>query len=139
MAVSFNTRSNFHIYAWTGRPWNLLAQETMDFIKDRYAKIKSVSSRKEAPGVAGIFDGCEDDPCDLAGPVNAPAECACGTSLALGGTLGGIQNALQNQHNRAMREQLAQSGLFDDPSEYFPNQHLPSPGDQTVSRNPKTE
>ena len=129
LAVSFNTRSNFHIYAWTGRPWNLLAQETKDFIKDRYAQIKSVSSRKKATGVAGIFDGCEDDPCDMAGPVNAPAECACGTSLALGGTLGGIQNALQNQHNRAMREQLSQSGLFNDPSEYFPDQHLPSPED----------
>lgn len=119
----------FNVYAWTGRPWNLLAPETKNFIEKNYSNIASTRALRRAPDIAGIFDGCEDDPCDLAGLGSDLAECACGTALGLGGTLGGIQNALQNQHNRAMRDQLAQSGLYDDPEENFSDQPLPSPED----------
>lgn len=56
------------------------------------------------------------------------AECLCGTALGLGTTLGGIQLALMNRHNAAMREQLAESGLFDNPHDYFPSYRLPHPG-----------
>lgn len=129
IGVKTGNHQVFNVYSWTGTPWNLLAPETSKFINDNYSDIMARRAKKRAPGIAGIFDGCEDDPCSLAGPISFPAECACGMSLALGGTLGGIQNALQNQHNRAMRDQLAQSGLFDDPYEYFPDQYLPSPED----------
>lgn len=81
------------------------------------------------PSVGGIFNGCSMDPCTFAGVAGDLEECACGTMLALGGTLGGIQNALQNMHNRAMRRQLAQSGLFSNPYDYFPDRYLPSPSD----------
>lgn len=81
------------------------------------------------PPAGGIFNGCSMDPCSFASAAGDLAECACGTMLSLGGALGGIQNALQNMHNRAMRQQLAQSGLFDNPYDYFPDYYLPNPGD----------
>ena len=81
------------------------------------------------PPAGGIFNGCSMDPCSFADLAGYLEGCACGTALALGGALGGIQNALQNMHNRAMREQLAQSGLFDNPYDYFPDRYLPSPSD----------
>ena len=129
LGVKTGNHRLFNVYAWTGRPWNLLAPETKDFIKNKFSHIATTKAMRRADGIAGIFDGCQDDPCDIAGVGGDLAECACGTALGLGGTLGGIQNALQNQHNRAMRDQLAQSGLFDDPGEYFPDQNLPSPED----------
>ncbi len=56
-------------------------------------------------------------------------ECLCATTLSLGGTVGGIQNALQNRHNQAMREQMIQAGFEDEADEYFRPIHLPSPAD----------
>lgn len=77
----------------------------------------------------GVATSCVPDPCDIAGLLGGLEECLCGTALGLGTTLGGIQLALQNRHNAAMREQLDESGLFDDSSEMFPTHRLPHPGD----------
>ncbi len=128
LSVTFSNRQPFKVYAWTSRPWNMMAPETIDFVMNDYAKIMS-KSKKRAPGAAGIFDGCEDDPCSLAGPLSVPAECACGTALALGGTLGGIQNALHNRYNRGSRDFLIRNGLRDDAYDNFQDRYLPSPAD----------
>lgn len=119
--------SMFKTYAWTGIPWNLKGPEAAMFIHDFMSTPAAKAKRRAVTSpVEDIFNGCGEDPCDYA---SGFAECNCATALSLGGTLGGIQLALQNRHNRAMRDQLAQSGLFDDPNEYFPDHHLPSPGD----------
>ena len=128
LGVKTGAHQWFKAYGWTGTPWNLKSPETMEFINEYLFKLNKTKSAK-APAIAGVFNGCSDDPCDLAGVFEGIEECACGTVLALGGTLGGIQNALQNRHNQAMRDQLAQSGLFEHPEEYFPDQYLPSPAD----------
>ena len=80
-------------------------------------------------GSGGVGSSCMPDPCDIAGFFGGLQECLCGTAMGLGTTLGGIQLALQNRHNRAQREQLAASGLFDNPYDYFPDHRLPHPGD----------
>lgn len=123
LGIQGNLTTIFKTYAWTGIPWNMKCTETTDFINNmlRNGKKRAVTSPIE-----GVFNGCGEDPCDYAGGL---AECTCATGLSLGGTLGGIQLALQNRHNNAMRNQLAQSGLFDDPYEYFPDHSLPSPSD----------
>lgn len=77
----------------------------------------------------GVATSCVPDPCDMAGLFGDMSECLCGTSLGLGTTLGGINLALMNRHNAAQRDQLAQSGLFNNPSEIFPSYRLPNPGD----------
>lgn len=128
LGVKTGAHQWFKAYGWTGTPWNLKSPETMEFINEYLFKLNKTKSAK-APAIAGVFNGCSDDPCDLAGAFEGIEECACGTVLALGGTLGGIQNALQNRHNQAMRDQLAQSGLFEHPEECFPDQYLPSPAD----------
>ena len=131
LGIKTGDHQDFNAYAWTETPWNLKGPEATEYIANNYYKSPSYRTAKvaKAPAVAGIFNGCADDPCSLAEHGGWAAECTCGTSLALGGTLGGIQNALQNQHNQAMRDQLAQSGLFDNPSDYFPDNYLPSPAD----------
>lgn len=131
LGIKTDNHQTYNAYAWIETPWNLKGPEASEFIDDylSYSNGKLQKARAQKPAVAGIFDGCAEDPCDIASHGGWAAECTCGTALALGGTLGGIQNALQNQHNQAMREQLAMSGLFDDPNEYFPSQYLPSPAD----------
>lgn len=76
-----------------------------------------------------MITSCIPDPCGIAGLIGNLDECLCGTALGLGTTLGGIQLALMNRSNAAQREQLAASGLFDNPYDYFPSYRLPSPGD----------
>lgn len=120
LGVKTGNHQTFNGYAWTGTPWNLLGPEVRTFINENHNGGSSLGS---------ILNGCSIDPCDLAGLAGDLEECACATVLSLGGTLGGIQNALQNMHNRAMREQLAASGLFSDPDDIFPSVYLPSPGD----------
>lgn len=120
-------RKTFNTYAWIGVPWNLRGPEAAEFISNFMSLAAARGNgRTVSSPVQGIFNGCSEDPCDYA---DGLAECGCGMALSLGGTLGGIQNALQNRHNQAMRQQLEQSGLFDDPDEYFPDQELPSPND----------
>ena len=131
LGIKTGNHQTYNAYAWIETPWNLKGPEASEFI-DEYLSQGNVTfkaARAQKPAVAGIFDGCADDPCDLASHAGLAENCICGIALSLGGTLGGIQNALQNQHNQAMREQLAMSGLFDDPDEFFPNQYLPSPAD----------
>lgn len=131
LGIKTGNHQTYNAYAWIETPWNLKGPEASEFI-DEYLSQGNVTfkaARAQKPAVAGIFDGCADDPCDLASHAGLAENCICGIALSLGGTLGGIQNALQNQHNQAMREQLAMSGLFDDPNEFFPNQYLPSPAD----------
>ena len=131
LGIKTGNHQTYNAYAWIETPWNLKGPEASEFI-DEYLSQGNVTfkaARTQKPAVAGIFDGCADDPCDLASHAGLAENCICGIALSLGGTLGGIQNALQNQHNQAMREQLAMSGLFDDPNEFFPNQYLPSPAD----------
>lgn len=120
LGVKTGNHQTFNGYAWTGTPWNLLGPEVRAFINENH---------NGGSSLGGILNGCSIDPCDLAGLAGDLEECACATVLSLGGTLGGIQNALQNMHNRAMREQLAASGLFSDPDDIFPSVYLPSPGD----------
>ena len=120
LGVKTGNHQTFNGYAWTGTPWNLLGPEVRTFINENH---------NGGSSLGGILNGCSIDPCDLAGLAGDLEECACATVLSLGGTLGGIQNALQNMHNRAMREQLAASGLFSNPEDIFPDMYLPSPGD----------
>lgn len=117
LGVKTGNHQLFNVYAWTGTPWNMKGPEVKAFIDAQLPN----SNR-----IMDVLAGCSDDPCDY---LNGLGECTCAMAWSLGGTLGGIQNALQNMHNRAMREQLAQSGLFDDPYEFFPSRRLPSPGD----------
>lgn len=78
----------------------------------------------------GVATSCMPDPCGYAGVVRTwIEECTCATALGLGQVLGGIHNALHNRSNRAQREQLAASGLFDNPYDYFPDYYLPNPND----------
>ena len=125
LGVKTGNHQTFNAYAWTETPWNLKGPEASEFISEYLYDLQNNRTRQaKAPHTAGIFNGCSSDPCDYAAGL---AECTCANSLALGGTLGGIQNALQNQHNRAMRDQLKQTlGLFEDADEYFPDQYLPS-------------
>lgn len=120
LGIKTGNHQTFNGYAWTGTPWNLLGTEVMSFINENH---------NGGSSLGGILNSCSIDPCDLAGLAGNLEECACATVLSLGGTLGGIQNALQNMHNRAMREQLAASGLFSNPDDIFPSVYLPSPGD----------
>lgn len=130
LEIKIGAQKTFNAYAWTEMPWNLKGPEASEFINENlYNQQDNQAELAKIPHTAGIFNGCSDDPCSFAERGGWATECSCGTALALGGTLGGIQNALQNQHNNAMREQLAQSGLFDNPEDYFPNQYLPSPAD----------
>ena len=131
LGVKTGAHQEFNTYAWIETPWNLKGPEATDYITTHFYQSPSngVAKVAKAPAAAGIFNGCADDPCSLAERGGWASECACGTSLALGGTLGGIQNALHNRYSQAMRNQLAQSGLFDAPGEYFPDQYLPSPAD----------
>lgn len=128
LGVKTGNNQKYNAYAWIETPWNLKGPEASEFIDKYLSTRKGTIKKAQKPAIAGIFDGCADDPCDLASHAGLAADCTCGIALALGGTLGGIQNALQNQHNQAMREQLAMNG-FDDPYEYFPSQYLPSPAD----------
>lgn len=78
----------------------------------------------------GVATSCMPDPCGYAGVLRSwIEECTCATALGLGQVLAGIHNALHNRSNRAQREQLAASGLFDNPYEYFPDYYLPNPND----------
>ena len=120
LGIKTGNHQTFCGYGWTGTPWNLLGPEVRAFINENH---------NGGSSLGGILNGCSIDPCDLAGLAGDLEECACAAVLSLGGTLGGIQNALQNMHNRAMREQLAASGLFSDPDDIFPSVYLPSPGD----------
>lgn len=80
--------------------------------------------------MTGIFTGCTFDPCDIASLFDkVKEECLCATTLSLGGTIGGIQNALQNRHNQALREQMVQAGFEDEADEFFRPIRLPSPPD----------
>ena len=128
LGVKTGSHQTFNAYAWTETPWNLKGPEASEFISEYLYDLQTNQTRQaKAPHAAGIFDGCSSDPCDYAAGLT---ECTCANSLALGGTLGGIQNALQNQHNRAMRDQMKQTlGVFEDADEYFPDQYLPSPYD----------
>ncbi len=128
LGVKTGAHQLFKAYGWTGTPWNMKSPETMEFINEYLFQANKTRPAK-APAIAGIFNGCSFDPCDLAGAFEGVHECACGTVLALGGTLGGIQNALQNRHNQAMRDQMAQEGFGKDAKELFPNLYLPSPAD----------
>lgn len=129
LGVKTGAHQEFTTYAWTETPWNLKGPEAAEYIANNFSTSPSDGKKKViiAPAMSPIFSGCADDPCSLAERGGWATQCTCGTSLALGGTLGGIQNALQNQHSHAMRQQLAQSGLFDAPSEHFPSYYLPSP------------
>lgn len=120
LGVTTGAHQLFGVYGWPGTPWSLLIPEVTAFLN---------GNKGGEPRTGGIFNGCSMDPCSFASVAGYLEECSCGTMLSLGGALGGIMNALQNMHNRAMRDQLAQSGLFDNPYDYFPEYYLPSPGD----------
>ena len=109
----------FNVYAWVETPWNLKGPEASEFIE-----------QQQIPDVTGIFTGCTFDPCDIASLFDkVKEECLCATTLSLGGTIGGIQNALQNRHNQALREQMVQAGFEDEADEFFRPIRLPSPPD----------
>lgn len=132
LGVKAGNNQRYTAYAWIETPWNLKGPEASEFI-DEYLSQGNVTfkaARAQKPAVAGIFDGCADDPCDLASHAGLAENCICGIALSLGGTLGGIQNALQNRHNQAMREQVA-NGLLDTSGyeDSFQDQYLPSPAD----------
>lgn len=128
LGVRTGAHQTFNVYAWTGKPWSLLIPETQDYISRHYSDIKPTQSIRRAPGAAGIFDGCQDDPCELAGLGPEYSECACGMALALGGTLGGIQNGIQNSKNKKARELYELNGLS--PDDYpIRDRYLPSPED----------
>ena len=177
--------ATYNVYAWTGTPWNLYANETMTAIQalaqsgsgfsggtgggsgcsgngsggsgtggngsggNGGAGTGGGSGGTGSGGAAatiilpgggsggaganvsgGVATSCMPDPCGYAGVVRTwIEECTCATALGLGQVLGGIYNALHNRSNRAQREQLAASGLFDNPNDYFPDYYLPNPND----------
>ena len=175
--LGFKAANNatYNVYAWTGTPWNLYANETMTAIQ---ALAQSGSGFSGGTGggsgcsgsgsggngsvgtgggsggtgsggasaaiilpgggsggaganvSGGVATSCMPDPCGYAGVVRTwIEECTCATALGLGQVLGGIYNALHNRSNRAQREQLAASGLFDNPYDDFPDYYLPNPND----------
>lgn len=182
--------ATYNVYAWTGTPWNLYANETMTAIQVLAQNGSGFSggtgggsgcsggsssggSGSGSGGGAGSGSGggagsgsgggagsgsgggaaviilpgggsggaggsinggvatsCMPDPCGYAGVVRTwIEECTCATALGIGQVLGGIYNALHNRSNRAQRAQLAASGLFDNPYDYFPDYYLPNPND----------
>lgn len=125
LGIKTGNHQIFNTYAWVGTPWNLLGPEATEFITN----YTPGETRAPTPAIGNVFNGCTDDPCDFASAVGALEECTCAMALALGGTLGGIQNALHNMCNRAEREKLIQSGLFGNPYDFFPDRYLPCPGD----------
>lgn len=175
--------ATYNVYAWTGTPWNLYANETMTAIQtlaqsgsgfsggtgggsgcsgngsgrngtggnssggnggagggsggtgsgDASATIILPGGGSGGAGAnvsGGVATSCMPDPCGYAGVIRTwIEECTCATAFGLGQVLGGIHNALHNRSNRAQREQLAASGLFDNPNDYFPDYYLPNPND----------
>ena len=151
LTYNTRTRSSYSVYAWIGTPWNLYATETMTAIQTLVQSGNGYSGSSGSgsnvagatlilPGggrsgagssvSGGVATSCVPDPCGYAGVIGAwIEECTCATGFNLGQVLGGIQNALHNRSNKAQREQLANSGLYDNPYDDFPDYHLSHPND----------
>ena len=150
-------QNEYNVYAWAGMPWSLYANETMAAIQalansgtgftngnsgsgsgsgssdgsspDSGFVINLPGSGSGSSGSGNVATSCMPDPCNLAKIMGGLHECLCGEVMGLGKTIGGIQLALQNRHNAALRAQLAESGLYDNPYDFFPSYRLPHPGE----------